>query len=125
MRKKIFTTTLLALTCALICFAAVADLSGKWGGAFKTPQGDFPVKYTFKVDGTSLTGTADSDQGSLPITDGKIDGANFTFNLDLNGNILKNVGKFYGDSVTIDIDFSGNNLHANLKRIEDKAEDKK
>lgn len=119
MNKKNFIAAALLFTC-LACFAAITDLNGKWIGAFKTPQGDFPVTYTFKVDGDKLTGVAESDQGSIPLTDGKITGNDFSFNVDVQGNILKNVGKFYGDSVTIDIDFSGNNLHANLKRQENK-----
>jgi len=120
MKKKIFSTATLVCICFFVCLAVVADLTGKWGGALKTPNGDLPVKYTFKVDGDKLTGSADSDQGSLPIADGKISGNNFTFTLDFNGTILKNVGKFYGDSVTIDIDYQGTNLHGLLKRIEDK-----
>jgi hypothetical protein len=124
MNKKILSAAALLLFACLACFAAIADLNGKWSGAFKTPQGDFPVTYTFKVDSGKLTGVAESDQGSIQITDGKINGNDFSFNLDLQGNIIKNVGKFYGDSVTIDVDFSGNNLHANLKRVEDKGDKK-
>lgn len=124
MNKKIFGAAALILFAGLACFAAITDLNGKWSGAFKTPQGDFPVTYTFKVDGDKITGVAESDQGSLEITDGKVSGNDFSFNVDLQGNVLKNVGKFYGDSVTIDIDFSGNSLHANLKRMEDKDQKK-
>ena len=122
MRKKFLTTTLLVVACVVVCLAIAADLTGKWSGSFKTPQGEFPVKYTFKVDGDKLTGSADSDQGSLPISDGKINGNDFTFSLDFNGTAIKNTGKFYGDSVTIDAEINGTALHGVLKRI---AEEKK
>jgi len=120
MKKKMLTTTMLVCVCFFVCLAVAADLTGKWSGSIKTPNGDYPVKYTFKVDGEALTGSADSDQGALPISEGKVSGNNFTFNLNLNGVVLKNVGKFYGDSITIDVDYNGTAMHGLLKRVEDK-----
>lgn len=120
MKKRLFSTIALVCGAFLICLAVVADLTGKWAGALKTPNGDIPIKYTFKVEGEALTGTADGPQGAIPITDGKISGNNFVFNIAVNNMVLKNVGKFYGDSITIDIDFQGANLHGMLKRADDK-----
>lgn len=120
MKKKLLPTIALVFGACLICLAVVADLTGKWAGSLKTPNGDFPLKYTFKVEGEGLTGTADSDQGSIPISDGKISGNNFVFNLNINGTMIKNVGKFYGDSITVDVNFQGMNMHGLLKRIEEK-----
>ena len=120
MKKRLFTTLALVGCTVLICLAAVADLTGKWTGAVRTPNGDFPLSYTFKVDGETLTGTAETQAGSTPITDGKISGNNFTFGLDFNGTALKNTGKFYGDSITVDVDYQGTMLHGLLKRVEDK-----
>lgn len=120
MNKKLLSTVALVFGAFLICFAVVADLTGKWAGSIKTPNGDFPIKYTFKVDGEVLTGTADAPGGAIPITDGKISGNNFVFNMDVNGNAVKNVGKFYGDSITIDVNYQGMNMHGMLKRVEEK-----
>lgn len=117
MRKKLLSTLALVFGGTLICLAVMADLTGKWKGAFKTPNGEFPIAYTFKVDGEKLTGSATSRQGDIPITDGKISGVNFVFNIDYNGTPLKNVGKFYGDSITIDIAMGANPLHGVLKRV--------
>ena len=119
MRKKLLTTALLILAGVAVCLAIAADLNGKWGGVFKTPQGDLAVQYTFKVDGDKLSGSVDSDQGSLPISDGKISGNDFTFSLDFNGTAIKNTGKYYGDSVVIDADVNGTGLHGVLKRVAD------
>lgn len=118
MKKRLFSTLALVLCSFLICLAVVADLTGKWSGAIKTPNGDFPVVYNFKVEGESLTGTAEAGGNSVPITNGKISGNNFTFDLDYNGTPLKNVGKFYGDSITVDVDYSGTNMHGMMKRVE-------
>jgi len=120
MKKKLFATLALLVCSLMVCLAIMADLTGKWTGAVQTPNGDFPVSYTFKVDGAKLTGTADSEQGSMPITDGKVDGANFSFGLDFNGTALKTTGKYFGDSIVINVDYQGTPLHGVLKRVVEK-----
>lgn len=119
MKKKIFTTTLL-VGCVLMCLAAIADLNGKWMGNVKMSDGnEFPLTYIFKVDGEKLTGTIQSPQGDLPMYDGKIThGTDFTFKVDVNGAVVPNSGKFYGDSVTVSADLNGEKLHSTLKRVQ-------
>jgi hypothetical protein len=118
MKSKFFLTT--ALVCgALFCFAAFADLSGKWSTSFKTQDGtEFPLTYTFKIDGEKLTGTVGSSQGDIEMTDGKITGTDFSFTVSVNGTDVKNVGKYYAaaDSAGIDVDFGGMKSHLALKR---------
>ena len=67
-----------AFVLALLLWAApamAADVDGKWAGTVSTPGGDFPVAFEFKADGTKLTGTTMSPDGSaVNIKDGKIDG---------------------------------------------------
>jgi len=118
MTKKFFTTTAL-VCCFMVCMAIVADLNGKWTGSIKTPDGnELPVTYNFKVDGSKLTGTADSPQGSIPIDDGKIDGDNFTFKVTVSGTDYPHVGKMYADSCGMDIDFGGQKTHFTIKRAQ-------
>jgi len=124
MKRKFFITTAL-LFCLVACFAfaIVADLTGKWTGILKTPDGnEFPLNYTFKADGNQLTGMASSPNGDVPFTDGKINGSDFSFTLSFNGTDIKNTGKFYpqADSVGMDIDFNGTKMHTTLKRSVDK-----
>ncbi len=117
--KKFFTTTTLFLCGVAICLAAIAaDLTGKWNGSVKGPDGDseFPLTYVFKAEGNVLTGTLTSPQGDLPIADGKIDGTNFSFKVTFGDIEIKNTGKFYGDSLGIDSDFGGQKNHIVFKR---------
>ncbi len=117
MKKKLFSTAALVCGCFLVCLAVIADLSGNWSGVLNLPNGgDYPVNYTFKVDGDKLTGSANSEQGSLPLDSGKITGADFSFSLDFNGTLIKHTGKFYGDSCGLDVYFQGNKIHTTLKR---------
>jgi opacity protein-like surface antigen len=60
--------------------AYAADVDGKWSGSISGPQGEFPVAFTFKADGATLTGsTTGFDGAEIPIKDGKIDGNIITF----------------------------------------------
>ena len=77
--------TLLLGFVLLAISAFAADIDGKWTGSISTPNGDFPQTFTFKADGATLTGSLEFMPGmAIPITEGKVDGNNvsFTVNLD-------------------------------------------
>jgi hypothetical protein len=117
--KKNFLTTTALLCCFMVCFAIVADLTGKWTGTITTPDGQqLPVTYTFKADGTTLTGTAESPAGVVPIDNGKIDGDKFTFSVNVSGTEYPHTGKIYADSCGMDIDFGGPKAHFIIKRAD-------
>jgi hypothetical protein len=117
MKRKISIITLL-VSCLTICLAASADLNGKWKGILKFGDMELPLTYTFQVDGESLTGVVTSEQGDLPISDGKIKGSDFTFSLDIGGNVMPQTGKFYGDSTIITSEFNGQKTHLKLTRAQ-------
>ena len=118
MRNRIFINTAL-FCCFVVCLFFAGDLNGKWTGALHAPDGnDYPLNYTFKIDGDKLTGTGESPQGPMAITNGKVNGADFSFNVDVGGVDVKNTGKLYAeaDSIGLDIDYNGMKMHATLKR---------
>lgn len=93
---KLFVYAAALLLLAFSAFAA--DVDGKWTGSVSTPNGDFPVNFTFKADGNMLTGSmAGPDGNDIAIKDGKIDGANISFSLTL--------------------DFGGNSMQLNYKGV--------
>lgn len=121
MMKRRITTTLLVLCTVFACFAAIAELTGKWKGSIKMSDGNtIPLTYIFKVDGEKLTGSIITPQEELEIYDGKVKGADFTFKVDVNGSAVPSVGKFYGDSVTMVADLNGERLKSTLKRADEK-----
>ena len=118
MKKKIFTTAAFLLF-FMICFAAVAELTGNWTGSFNTPDGNsIAVTYHFKVDGEKLTGTAESPMGSTTIDDGKITGDNFSFKVNVQGQDYPHTGKVYADSCAVDLDLGGAKVHFILKKTD-------
>ena len=118
MKRKFIITTLLLL-CFAVCLAAIADLNGQWSGVFNAPDGSqYPLNYTFKVDGASLTGTLDVAGNSVPIDSGKVSGNNLSFNITVQGTTYMHKGIFYpaADSIGVDVTFEGNKSHTVLKR---------
>ncbi|SDE26699.1 hypothetical protein SAMN05216464_10535 [Mucilaginibacter pineti] len=116
MKKKTFVTTL-ALLFFVVCYAVTIDISGKWTGILKMKDGhDMPLNYTFKVDSDKLTGTALTPQGEVKITDGMINGNDFSFNVPVPNGNAPHTGKIYADSLTLHIVYKGEHLAATLKR---------
>jgi hypothetical protein len=121
MKTKTF-ITLSLLCCFTICLAAtIADLSGKWTGMVRTPDGnDLQLNYVFKVDGDKLTGTGQGNGEPVPISEGKVAGDMITFKVTSNeGETYPHTGKYYaqGDSIGMDIEVNGAKFHSTLKRV--------
>ena len=77
--KKKFSILALLVCSFVVCLAAFADLNGKWKGVLKFGDFELPLTYTFKVDGETVTGACNTEQGDFPISNGKIKG------IDMNG----------------------------------------
>lgn len=116
MYKKFLTTTLLVCAVALATFAVVADLNGKWIGQINFQGTDVPLTYTFKVDGDKLTGVAETSYGPSTIENGKVKGDSISFTTNVSGYEIPQRGKFYQDSVSLNIEVQGSNLHTVLTR---------
>lgn len=96
--------TLLSICAALILALGTAsvhaaDVTGSWSTAMKTPDGQsFPLTFTFKQDGSALTGTVQGPQGDpIAINNGKIDGNSLTFDVSFNGMTIHHSCTVTGD----------------------------
>ncbi len=72
--------------------ALAADFNGKWTADVPGRMGNQTYTFNFKVDGSTLTGSITTQRGDNPISNGKIDGDNISFDQTLN---------FNGNSMTI------------------------
>ena len=62
-----------------------ADISGTWKGTAEGPNGSIERTFTFKVDGTKLTGETTSEfLGKSEIKEGKIEGDAISFYITAN-----------------------------------------
>ena len=97
MIRKIITTVALLL-CFGTAFAYLAGIDGKWTALLKGPDGnEFPISYTFKTDGATLTGTVTSSIGTFGISDGIVKGDSLWFTANINTMKIKNIGRYYAD----------------------------
>lgn len=99
--KKWLLSTVAIMMMAFVCNAAPID--GKWKTSFEGQDGNMEIVFTFKVDGNVLTGSIATPMGDMPISNGKIEGNEFTFDVDMNGNPIPHKGKVEGDTITLKI----------------------
>lgn len=85
--------------------AWAADVTGTWTATFDTQIGTQSYTFTFKQDGTKLTGKAANGmaESNTEISDGAVNGDDISFveNLDFQGMPLRIVykGKINGDKI--------------------------
>jgi hypothetical protein len=125
MRYCAITVGLLLVVCGM---AFGADIDGTWTGTIAGPDGGqgFPISYTFKADGNTLTGSTpmpSMDGGAakqIPIKDGKINGNNITFTvvMDFGGQEMKSdyKGVLSGDSLKLSTEMMGQAMEFTLKK---------
>lgn len=108
---KILTALLAVLALALPALAA--DINGNWKATADGPNGTIERTFTFKVDGTKVTGETNSQFiGKSEIKDGKLDGETVAFSIKANfrGNeaTIKYEGKATASSFKLTSTFVGN-----------------
>src|SRR5215831_1890463 len=119
---KITAAVLVILCLALPMIAAADGVDGNWSGAVATPNGDLPIGFAFKVDGTTLNGTMIGPDGTpSPLTNGKIDGNNLTFSVDssFNGNSFSIAykGVLDGEQIKISAEVQGYAFEFVVKKV--------
>ena len=106
-----------------ICTHA-SDFDGKWGGTMQGPDGEMQMVFNFKlVNGDSLTGTSIGPAGDLEILNGKVDGDNFSFDVDIYGMIIHHDCKVVNDTIEMVVPaMDGEDVKIILTRLEEEEE---
>ena len=84
--KKILPVILFLLLVSS-CFAKGID--GTWKAKIQGADGDIELTFVFKMVGEKLTGTMKSPNGDVEITNTKIDGKEFSFDITFNDMTIK------------------------------------
>lgn len=116
---KLLSILLAFLLIAGSCLAA--DVDGNWSGTLSMQGSDFPVHFTFKADGATLTGsTTGPDGAEIKIADGKVDGNNisFTVSFDFGGQPLtiNYKGVLSGQEIKLTMDIGGMPAEVTVKK---------
>jgi hypothetical protein len=88
-----------------------ADVAGKWTAQMPGPPGGTPglveVRFNFKLDGSTVTGSVETPQGEVSISEGKIYGDTISFAIKTesrgNSTVQKYEGKVSGDEIKFNV----------------------
>ena len=110
-----------AVVTLLLVSGCAHDFSGIWKGQMETPNGAMELTYNFKTDGDSLSGTVASPMGEIPISNGKVKGKTFSFDVNVNGMTIANNCTLMGDSISLKVPgmMGGPDIEMTLKRPAD------
>ncbi len=98
--------------------AAAANVDGRWQGSISGPNGDMTITFSFKAQGSTLTGSVETPNGDMPISDGKIDGNKVSFKTQFQDNTIVHEGTISGDTMKLQITGVGPNaMDMTLKRV--------
>jgi hypothetical protein len=96
---KLAVAVLVLLTAAS---AFAGDVTGRWNASVPSPDGQaMELVFTFKVDGTTLTGTVQSPMGDVPISEGKVEGEAISFSVDTGSFVILHKGTVSGDTMKL------------------------
>ena len=116
MKFYILLCAMLMLVSASTCFAS--DIDGKWTGKMQGPNGESEMSFTFKVGGDTLSGTVTGPMGDMPISNGKINGNTFTFDVSMGDMVIGHQCTLDGDTIKMKVTgFGGDPMEILLKRV--------
>ena len=120
MKKVLLGTSFILIA----CFAFGADVDGNWTTEMPGMDGSpMVLNFTFKADGDKLTGTTGPEGMGMdtPLSDGKIDGKNISFvvNVDMMGMEMSMTykGTVEANEIKLDMDMGmGDPMPLTLKK---------
>lgn len=92
--KRILPLVLLLFMTAS-CFAT--GIEGTWKGKMQGGNGDMELTFVFKMDGEKLTGTVKTQNGDIEISNTKVNGNEFSFDVSFNDTTIKHKCKLNDD----------------------------
>jgi hypothetical protein len=107
----VFLTLLAAAT------ALAADVTGKWNATAQSPDGgEMQIVFNLKQDGDKLTGNVESPMGTVPITEGKMDGDAIAFTVEMGDMKIVHKGTVTGDEMKIKVEIGDQVMNMVAKR---------
>ena len=97
-----------------------SKIDGKWIGKASGPQGEFELTFTFKVEGDSLLGKNSSAMGDFDFTNGKVNGKEFSFDVEMGEMIISHKCTYLDDdSIDMIANVMGQDMVMKLTRGEE------
>src|SRR5690349_3304452 len=80
----------------------MANIDGDWDVTVNSPMGAQKIRVTAKADGEALTGSLSGAMGSTPVSNGTINGDDFSFEADITEPVALSIvvaGTVTGDEI--------------------------
>jgi hypothetical protein len=114
----------LFVAACLVIFASTAlgsSITGKWIGKMQGPNGDSEMTFTFNVAADTLSGSVGSPMGDMPISNGKVSGKTFSFDVSMGDMVITHQCTIDGDTITMKVKgFGDEPMEMILKRAVEK-----
>lgn len=95
-----------------------AKIDGKWIGKASSPQGEFELTFTFKVEGEKLTGKSSSAMGEIDLSNGAVNGNDFSFDIEMQGMKIAHKCKYLADdSIDVKVNVMDQEMAMKLSRV--------
>jgi hypothetical protein len=125
MFQRLMLAGILIVSAAAVAMAAAPNpVDGRWQATVSGPNGDFTLNFTFKAEGTKLTGTVETPGGDQPISDGKIEGDKLSFKTQFQDNVIEHEGTISGDTIQLKVKGPWGESEMTLKRVAEKKSEK-
>ena len=125
MFQRLMIAGILILSAAAVAMASPPSaVDGHWQGTISGQNGDFTLNFTFKADGSKLTGTVETPNGSQTISDGKIEGDKLSFKTQFQDNVIEHEGTLSGDTIQLKVKGPWGESEMTLKRAAEKKSEK-
>ncbi len=99
MKQLIFVCTILML--GLIDVSLAQDIGGKWTGKMEGRDGPFDITCSFKTNADTLTGAMGLPMGEVPISNGRVKGNKFSFDVIFGGRAINHQCTLLADSISM------------------------
>jgi hypothetical protein len=107
----------MVLTLILVGFCLGSDIDGKWNTKIQGPDGDMELTFNFKTAGDTLTGTVASPMGDMPISNGRLKGDKFSFDVNVGDMTISHWCRLSADSISMKYTgMQGDTMQIFLKR---------
>jgi hypothetical protein len=117
MKRILAVLAMLTIGCVSNGFAQKID--GKWQTEMETPNGAMSMTFNFKVAADSLSGSVESPMGAIPISNGKIKGDKFSFDVSFNEMTIHHDCTVMADSISMELPDMPGSTALILKRAKD------
>jgi hypothetical protein len=103
---------------ALAVSVQAADVTGKWKASASGPDGStMDIGFTFKVDGTKLSGSVSGPMGDSPISEGTVDGDVISFAVEMGDFKVVHKGTVSGDTMTLKVMMGDQGFDITAQRV--------